>query len=149
MLTSKTCWYVYMLIRQYTMTSEKINVREIRRGNITYGERHKTNTSKTSYILFLVYCIEELWRKKWLFPYNSPVFFYILCWIAEGCVETFPNMTDSNTECKNTMRTCSATCKYGKIFYDGDDTKTYSCSKDNIWSPSVPKAGCKGMLNLY
>jgi hypothetical protein len=69
---------------------------------------------------------------------------YILWWIAEGCVETFPSLADSSTECKNTMRTCSVTCKPGKIFYDGDDTKTYSCNEDNVWSPSVPKGGCKG-----
>jgi hypothetical protein len=69
---------------------------------------------------------------------------YILWWIAEGCVETFPSLADSSTECKNTMRTCSVTCNPGKIFYDGNYTKTYSCNEDNIWSPSVPKGGCKG-----
>ena len=75
--------------------------------------------------------------------------FYILCWIAEGCVETFPSLADSSTECKNTTRTCSVTCKPGKIFYDGNYTKTYSCNEDNIWSPSVPHDGCKGMFDLY
>ncbi|PVD38421.1 hypothetical protein C0Q70_01036 [Pomacea canaliculata] len=37
---------------------------------------------------------------------------------------------------------CTVTCDAGMAFQDGSTTETYSCSEQNVWSPTLPARSC-------
>ncbi|XP_052070983.1 uncharacterized protein LOC127709457 isoform X3 [Mytilus californianus] len=58
--------------------------------------------------------------------------------------ESFPVSVPNATPlfCTSGNISCTVTCNSGFVFFDGNQTKTYDCTEQNMWLPALPPDTC-------
>ena len=70
---------------------------------------------------------------------------FLLC-VAETCLQEYLDVSNNAgincQENNNGDLTCDITCTNGYAFQDGTAQKTYTCTGENVWSPSQTTRTC-------
>ncbi|VDH98941.1 Hypothetical predicted protein [Mytilus galloprovincialis] len=64
---------------------------------------------------------------------------------ADACFrESFPVSVPNAAPvtCTSSNISCTVTCNNGYVFFDGNTTKTYDCTGQNMWMPALPPDTC-------